>query len=106
MKKFTNLFEVVCDSRSEAEIMQLKNHLLIILMEALKKQATKRKDMAIILGVSNGEMSRIANGYLSSISIEKLLKHLSTVGFSTRPKLNVENVSVEIIINGDGKHAE
>lgn len=79
MKNITNLFEVVCDNKVDASIMQIKSNLLVLLMSQLNKKASKRKDMAKILGCSEGEMSRIANGYLSSISIEKIIKHLASV---------------------------
>lgn len=99
METYKNIFESICENKCDAQIMQVKSHLLIILMSKLNGLATKRKDMAKILGCSNGEMSRIANGYLSSISIEKLIKHLSIVGISLKSYVDVESSTFELKIN-------
>lgn len=101
MKSLSNPFELICKSKADAEIMQLKSHLLILLMESLRCSHDKRKDMAARLGCSEGEMSRIANGYLSSISIEKLLKHLSTVGIIFSSSLNADELSCTLIVGDE-----
>ncbi len=91
-----NPFLMICEKKVDAEIMHIKSVMIILLMKRLNTMASKRKDMAKILGCSEGEMSRIANGYLSSISLEKIIKHLATIDCFSSSKFFDGTVSIII----------
>lgn len=94
-----NPFLMICDKKVDAEIMHIKSVLIILLMKKLNTMSSKRKDMASILGCSESEMSKLANGYLSCVTIEKIIKHLSTIGFSVDCNFSSDADSAGFIVN-------
>ncbi len=91
MNKYTDPFELIYGAGAEAEIIRMKSNLLIMLTEKLRKQCKTRKEMSELLNVSTSEISKMMNGKLSSISFEKLLKHLHRVGVKMNAGLDVND---------------
>lgn len=85
----TDPFSLIFEHAVDADIAKIKSNMIILLVSELKTVAGTRKAMAEILGCSAGEMSRIANGQLTSISMEKLIKHLSTMNVRFKSEMDV-----------------
>lgn len=85
----TDPFSLIFEHAVDADIAKIKSNMIILLVSELKTAAGTRKAMAEILGCSAGEMSRIANGQLTSISMEKLIKHLSTMNVRFKSEMDV-----------------
>lgn len=85
-----NPFSMLFDNKADAEIARIKAHLVIMLMSELRTVAGTRSGMAEVLGCSLSEISRISKGNVTGVSIEKLLKHLSTMNVSLKSSLDVD----------------
>lgn len=94
MKNYTNSFELIYGASVEADIMQMKSRLLIMLTSLINEKNISRKETAEFLGVSTSEVSNIMNGKLGAMSFEKLLKHLYKLGVALQSELNVEEGKV------------
>lgn len=85
----TDPFSLIFEHAVDADIAKIKSNMIILLMSELKTVSRTRKGMAEVLGCSAGEMSRIANAQMTSISIEKLIKHLATLNVRFKSELDV-----------------
>lgn len=84
-----NHFELMYGDTKDAQIAKMKAQIIILLTQRLREKFKTRKEMVEFLEVSPSEVSKIMNGQLSSISFEKLFKHLMKMGLSVEANLTI-----------------
>lgn len=90
MLKTSNPFEIIYGKGPEADIAAVKSKMIIMLMDKMRDSGLTQKEWSVKLGCSPSEVSRIKNCHVSGVSMEKLLKHLLSIGFNIESVLGVE----------------
>lgn len=105
MKRYTNSFELIYGAGAEAQIMQMKSRVIIMLTSLINEKNATRKEIAEFLGVSTSEVSNIMTGKLGAMSFEKLFKHLYKFNVLMESDLNVgeEGKVISCSINLESK---
>jgi len=100
MNTVKNPFEVIYGKGPDAEVAAIKSKLVILLTDRLRRSGLTQKEWSSKLGCSESEISRVKNGQISGVSIEKILKHLFSLGFSLNAILEVcDSTPVSMRIN-------
>lgn len=82
-----NVFELIYDNPTDVKIAKMKSDFIILLTSNLREKFKTRKEMSQFLGVSASEVSKIMNGQLSSLSFEKIFKHIIKLGLNVDTQL-------------------
>ena len=94
MSKEQNIFELLHGDCAKADIDCIKSKLTSVLVRKLNSVTNgKPTEIALLLGCSKSEASRLRTCQTDSMSIEKLIKHLRTV--------NIKTVSSFVVKDGD-----
>lgn len=84
-----SVFELIYDNPTDVKLAKMKSDFIILLTAHLRDKFKTRKEMSEFLGVSASEVSKIVNGQLSSISFEKLFKHMLKLGLNVETQLTI-----------------
>ena len=83
MKKVKAVFHDLGFSNSKSVALIVKSELYDKVLKTVEEKKLSQKDLVKLLKVPQPRISELMNGRISSLSIEKLISYLQTLGVAT-----------------------
>jgi len=83
--RYGNIFEVVADSQEEANELQTRADLMIVIRDIVNDNNWKQVETAEKLGLTQPRVSDLLNGKIDKFSIDLLMTCLYRLGYRFKP---------------------
>lgn len=83
--KFDNIFDAVTDSQEEANELQTRADLMIVIRDIVEDKGWKQVEVAEKLALTQPRVSDLLNGKIDKFSIDLLMTCLFRLGFRFKP---------------------
>ena len=94
--KFTNAFDAITDDKVEANELQFRADLMVVLREILNEKGWRKDDAAKELKLSQMRVRDLLKGKIDTFTIGFLMTCLLRVGFRFKPKYEYGILSIEV----------
>jgi predicted XRE-type DNA-binding protein len=98
--QFDNIFEAIVEDRAEAADLEFRADLMLVLRQVIAQRKLDPKAVAELLEISQPRVSELMRGKVHLYSSEKLIKHLSRLGYRLRASYHPNRkspISVSVI---------
>ena len=83
--EFNNIFEAITDNPEEANELQTRADLMIVIRDIVSEHGWKQAEAAEKMGITQPRTSDLLNGRIDKFSIDLLMTCLFRLGFRFKP---------------------
>jgi len=83
--KYDNIFDAVTDNQEEANELQTRTDLMIVIRDIVNDKGWKQAEAAETLGITQPRTSDLLNGKIDKFSIDLLMTCLFRLGYRFKP---------------------
>lgn len=91
-----NIFDVVTDNKEEANELQTRADLMIVIRDIVKGKGWKQGETAKRLNLTQPRVSDLLNGKIDKFSIDLLMTCLFRMGFRFKPSYENNKLSMTV----------
>ena len=88
--KYTNIFDAVTDDQAEANELQTRSDLMIVIRDIIDANEWTQAEAAERLGLTQPRVSDLKRGKIEKFSIDLLMTCLYRIGFRFKPRYNAK----------------
>lgn len=93
---YNNIFDAVTDDKEEANELQTRADLMIVIREIVQEKNWKQVDVAEKLGLTQPRVSDLLNGKIDKFSIDLLMTCLFRLGYRFKPSYNDHKLTMSV----------
>lgn len=94
--KFENIFEAVTDNKEEANELQTRADLMIVIRDIVDEKGWQQEKTAEILSLTQPRVSDLLNGKIEKFSIDLLMTCLFRLGFRFKPSYENHQLAMTV----------
>lgn len=94
--KYENIFDAVTDKKEEANELQVRADLMIVIRDIVHDKGWKQEKTAKILNLTQPRVSDLLNGKVESFSIDLLMTCLFRLGFRFKPSYENHKITMTV----------
>ena len=94
--KFDNIFDAVTDNQEEANELQTRADLMIVIRDIVQDHGWKQSEAAEKLDLSQPRVSDLLNGKIEKFSIDLLMTCLFRLGFRFKPSYENHQLTMSV----------
>lgn len=83
--KFNNIFDAITDNKEEANELQTRSDLMIVIRDIYEDTGCSKSEFAKKVGLTQPRASNLLNGQIEKFSIDILMTCLFRLGFRFKP---------------------
>lgn len=92
--KYDNIFDAITDSAEEANELQTRADLMIVIRDIVKDKGWKQAEAAEKLALTQPRVSDLLNGKIDKFSIDLLMTCLYRLGYRFKPVYKDRNLTM------------
>ena len=93
---YNNIFDAVTESKEEANELQTRADLMIVIREIVLDNNWKQVEVAAHIGLAQPRVSDLLNGKVEKFSIDLLMTCLFRLGFRFRPSYSNKQLTIHV----------
>lgn len=94
--KYNNIFEAVTDDQEEANELQTRADLMIVIRDIVLEKDWKQNEVAERMGLTQPRVSNLLNGKIEKFSIDLLMTCLFRLGYRFKPAYKNKRLTVSV----------
>jgi len=94
--KFENIFDAVTDNKEEANELQTRADLMIVIRDIVTEKGWKQGETAEKLSLTQPRVSDLLNGKIDKFSIDLLMTCLFRMGFRFNPSYKNHQLTMKV----------
>ena len=94
--KLDNIFEAVTDNAEEANELQTRADLMIVIRDIVQENGWKQSEAAVKLDLTQPRVSDLLNGKIEKFSIDLLMTCLFRLGFRFKPEYKNHKLTMAV----------
>ena len=94
--KYENIFEAVTDNKEEANELQTRADLMIVIRDIVNDKGWKQEKTAKILNLTQPRVSDLLKGKIEKFSIDLLMTCLFRLGFRFKPSYENHKLAMTV----------
>lgn len=94
--KFDNIFDAVTDNKEEANELQTRADLMIVIRDIVIEKGWKQAETAEKLALTQPRVSDLLNGKIDKFSIDLLMTCLFRMGFRFKPSYENHQLAITV----------
>ena len=94
--KYDNIFDAVTDDQEEANELQTRADLMIVLRDIYEDSDCSKNEFAIKVGLTQPRTSNLLNGHIEKFSIDVLMTCLYRLGFRFKPRYKNRKLTMSV----------
>ena len=92
--KYENIFDVVSDNKEEANELQTRADLMIVIRDIVIEKGWKQGKTAKILNLTRSRVNDLLNGKIDKFPIGLLMAYLFRMGFKFKPRYENNKLTI------------
>ena len=94
--KFDNIFDAVAENKEEANELQTRADLMVVIRDIFNDSGLGKSDFAEKIGLTQPRTSNLLNGHIDKFSIDLLMTCLFRLGYRFKPAY--ENHTLTMVV--------
>ena len=94
--KFDNIFDVVTDNSEEANELQTRADLMIVIRDIYQDSGLGKTEFAEKIGLTQPRTSNLLNGHIEKFSIDLLMTCLFRLGYRFKPSYENHRLTMKV----------
>ncbi|MCU7886173.1 MAG: helix-turn-helix domain-containing protein [Candidatus Thiodiazotropha sp. (ex Lucinoma annulata)] len=93
---YNNIFDAVTGDKEEANELQTRADLMIVIREIVQEKSWKQVEVAEKLGLTQPRVSDLLNGKIDKFSIDLLMTCLFRLGYRFKPSYKDHKLTISV----------
>ncbi len=94
--KFDNIFDAVTENQEEANELQTRADLMIVIRDIFNDSDCSKSEFAEKIGLTQPRASNLLNGQIDKFSIDLLMTCLFRLGYRFKPSYNNQKLTMKV----------